>query len=862
MKNKLLVGIAILSISACLATKAQAVQFYDTVGTPYEGAVERLYELEIVSGVSKNTYNADRSVTRAEFAKMMMESALKPSEYKALTTDDANINFDDIDQKAWYYDYVVGAVNGSFMNGYEDASFRPDRTITYAEISKMVTRALGHTYLTPNDPRGWQAEYVDKMYEYHLFDGTVGITSMDDKATRGNVAVIIWNMLTTNTWKMIYRNDVSGFTYVDSGSTLMEQKIVDHTYLLDAHIDGFKEVNGNLNVVLNGRTYKLFDQSVEVNFSMIGGTSDVLLKRVEYPGKKVMFEAVGLSTDIGANLITGTYDQVKAEGYDLTDKTKLSSEADYYYVYTFKNNESKDRVVSVNLNNFYLVENIKISDEKEKADKNEDLSHSEVPKNFEDDVIAYRYKPRYEVLTRTINVNDEELVIADGAVLFKNNKKVNWASIKKGDLLVEVTKDKYYFIVSTTTKLVRLNDYNTKKNEYTIQTSAGEFRTYPSTLYYDYFGNDPKSFNSLKDTTLKNLIGRNIEIALDESDRVIKITLLEDEISQEDLHIGVFDQFVYLDRESEYNEIVLLMDGKKKTYRTTLKTTKVNKGDLVSIKFAKDSKTLVSSVNKISNSLKLTSTLTAKSFKYDDLKKKIKYYDEEKIQIFRTKYYYDFGQYETPKKYEFSTISLHEFNEYEDSKNIEVYAIVDSNDGVLQVFVQDYTDKATKYYGLVTKTFIDNKKQWVQVIQVNGNKETYEVSGSCNVVAGDFVAYEATSKNAVELGEKYTPKVLGYFKDLIVKEKELDKKKKVVEYKLNNGFLNIEDWIIMTDTEEYDLNTYDIFLIKLEKNEKKGVYEFAKVDLVKKTNINLEVGDRIAIDEIDGAIIIYRGYEE
>ena len=139
---------------------------------------------------------------------------------------------------------------------------------------------------------------------------------------------------------------------------------------------------------------------------------------------------------------------------------------------------------------------------------------------------------------------------------------------------------------------------------------------------------------------------------------------------------------------------------------------------------------------------------------------------------------------------------------------------------------------------------------------------TYEVSGSCNVVAGDFVAYEATSKNAVELGEKYTPKVLGYFKDLTVKEKELDKKKKVVEYKLNNGFLNIEDWIIMTDTEEYDLNTYDIFLIKLEKNEKKDVYEFAKVDLVKKTNINLEIGDRIAIDEIDGAIIIYRGYEE
>ena len=52
-----------------------------------------------------------------------------------------------------------------------------------------------------------------------------------------------------------------------------------------------------------------------------------------------------------------------------------------------------------------------------------------------------------------------------------------------------------------------------------------------------------------------------------------------------------------------------------------------------------------------------------------------------------------------------------------------------------------------------------------------------------------------------------------------------------------------------------------MFLLQVTKN-KSNEYEFSKADLIKNTNINLEVGDRLAINEIEGTIIVYRGYTD
>ena len=46
---------------------------------------------------------------------------------------------------AWYYDYVVSAVSYGWITGYTDGTFRPDNTITRAEVTAIVNRMLARS---------------------------------------------------------------------------------------------------------------------------------------------------------------------------------------------------------------------------------------------------------------------------------------------------------------------------------------------------------------------------------------------------------------------------------------------------------------------------------------------------------------------------------------------------------------------------------------------------------------------------------------------------------------------------------------------------------------------------------------------
>ena len=48
-------------------------------------------------------------------------------------------------RQAWYYDYVVGSVKYGWINGYPDGTFRPDNTITRAEVTAITNRMLGRS---------------------------------------------------------------------------------------------------------------------------------------------------------------------------------------------------------------------------------------------------------------------------------------------------------------------------------------------------------------------------------------------------------------------------------------------------------------------------------------------------------------------------------------------------------------------------------------------------------------------------------------------------------------------------------------------------------------------------------------------
>lgn len=114
------------------------VHFDDIAGAAwYANAVETLASIGVVEGIGEGKFAPERSITRAEFTAIAMRFA-------ELDTSGENI-FSDVSENAWYHDAVIGSIKYGWISGYPDGTFRPDNTITRAEVTAIVNRMLGRS---------------------------------------------------------------------------------------------------------------------------------------------------------------------------------------------------------------------------------------------------------------------------------------------------------------------------------------------------------------------------------------------------------------------------------------------------------------------------------------------------------------------------------------------------------------------------------------------------------------------------------------------------------------------------------------------------------------------------------------------
>lgn len=864
MKNKKIVTLlATLGLITCLYTKVDAVKFYDTVGTRYEGAVEKLGDLEIISGVADKTFNPNKTVTRAEFAKMIVEATLTQDDFNALIIDDANCNFTDVSKNAWYYEYVVVATNYGYFKGYEDNTFKPDKEVTYEEASKIFMKALGHGYLVETDPRGWAAEYLDKMYALKINEGTYKFEE-NEPATRGNIAIMLWNSLTNNVWKKILLNDVAGFTYIDSGTTLFEKKIKGYTIKKNVKINGFKEIDDSVYVNLSGTYYRLFDQDTTVLFSMIGGKADVLLKKVRYPKDVYEYEVVGLSTDMGSTLYSGTLDELRKEGLTSDASTvKVGVNTDYGYLVD-NEAEKADRLVAVSSReeSFY-INKIKVDVKKEKAEKDDKEVIAQIKAENSPD---YIYKENYESAVKTITLN-EEYEIKDGAILFQNNKRVNWNTVKSGAVITEAKKDEYYF-VSTETVTTKIKDYTIKDKEVEFSTTNGLMVAYNNAKCIEYYSknNETKNLNKIGEEKLKTFVGKEVRFTLDFTARATRIEILEadtEDIEQGetntenllDLGVAFYSNMSY-GPDDKNNRITLFYNNKKKSYRTTLKDAKANLGDIVTVKF--ENSNVITEIKTVSNSAKISDKFNLKKISSEEFDKNQKEGKVAKnIPIYHAKYYYDFGEYDKVVDFKLQAVTIDILDEI-DTKKVEYYALTD-NDGLIRnLILADYTDKKDIFYGKVEKIYVTDKSKIMAQISVIGYKKVeYEISGLANCEEGDIISFKIVKDKIIDPLEKYTANALGYYKDIVVTD--IQSKNKIIS---ENGTIDLDEGIISVGDKEYKLSKYNIFLLNVKKDLNDDTWLLGKCTVCEPKTLKLEKGDRIAINEIEDTVIIYRGYKE
>jgi len=112
-------------------------RFGDLVGHWAAPFVEPLAEAGLVRGFLDGTFRAERTVTRAEFAALVM--AAFPDRG---TTGGRSRPFADVSQNFWGREVIYRAQAGGFISGYPDGTFRPNAPMTRVQALLSLVSGL------------------------------------------------------------------------------------------------------------------------------------------------------------------------------------------------------------------------------------------------------------------------------------------------------------------------------------------------------------------------------------------------------------------------------------------------------------------------------------------------------------------------------------------------------------------------------------------------------------------------------------------------------------------------------------------------------------------------------------------------
>ena len=128
--------LASLCIVMLVAVAVSAANFSDIEKHWSKEYVEYGVEKGYISGYEDGTFLPDKTVTRAEFSKMI-NSAISIT-----STGDAKAEFKDVKSTDWFFNEVKKAENAGYITGYEDGSFRPANSINRQEAAVVLSRVV------------------------------------------------------------------------------------------------------------------------------------------------------------------------------------------------------------------------------------------------------------------------------------------------------------------------------------------------------------------------------------------------------------------------------------------------------------------------------------------------------------------------------------------------------------------------------------------------------------------------------------------------------------------------------------------------------------------------------------------------
>lgn len=152
-----------------------------------------MIDKKVTNGYSDSTFKPDNKITRAEFAKILVET-LK------LNKVVYNNSFSDVNNH-WAKDYIQTAYNAGLIKGY-DKTFKPNASITRSEMATMIGRTLStdksvdlKIFKDNSKIPSWAKEYVSKSVSENLITGDNSYFRPNDNTTRAEAITILYRLL-------------------------------------------------------------------------------------------------------------------------------------------------------------------------------------------------------------------------------------------------------------------------------------------------------------------------------------------------------------------------------------------------------------------------------------------------------------------------------------------------------------------------------------------------------------------------------------------------------------------------------------------------------------------------------------------
>ncbi len=185
--KKVLSLVLVIAMVLSSMSFAFASTFTDIADIDYEEAIETLEALGVITGYEDGTYRPEKTVTRAEMAKLMVELL----GYGSLVSGSKS-NFTDT-QGHWADQWIALAAGRGIVIGTGDGKFNPDGIVTYDQVLTMLVRGLGYTD-SSNELKNmsWPTNFKVKAAELNI---TKNVDMSSNNADRGGVAQAMYNAL-------------------------------------------------------------------------------------------------------------------------------------------------------------------------------------------------------------------------------------------------------------------------------------------------------------------------------------------------------------------------------------------------------------------------------------------------------------------------------------------------------------------------------------------------------------------------------------------------------------------------------------------------------------------------------------------